>query len=60
LLGVVASDAEMHVDPTALSLHLVDLALAVLLTTSLEREHLRVPGSRCRVASTSRTVIPSA
>ena len=41
-LGVVSPDAEMQLDPAALPLDLVDLALAVLLAARLERQHLRV------------------
>jgi hypothetical protein len=41
---VVSPDTEVQVDAAALSLNLVDLALAVLLTTSLECQHLRILG----------------
>jgi hypothetical protein len=41
-LQVISPDAEMQVDPAAVPLDLVDLTLAVLLTTSLERQHLRI------------------
>jgi hypothetical protein len=42
-LPVVSRDTEVQVDVAALPLDLVDLALAVVLTASLERQHLRVP-----------------
>jgi hypothetical protein len=42
LLEVVSSDAEVQVDPVALPLDLVDLALAVLLTARLEGQQLGV------------------
>jgi len=40
---LVSPDAEMQVHPAALPLDLIDLALAVLLAASLERQHLDVP-----------------
>ena len=43
LLGIGAPDAHVQVDPVTLPLDLIDLALAVLLAASLERQHLRVP-----------------
>ena len=36
----------MQVHPAALSLHLIDLALAVVLTPGLERQQLRIPRKR--------------
>jgi hypothetical protein len=42
-LRIVAPHAEMQVHLAAPALDLVDLALAVLLTPSLERQHLRIP-----------------
>jgi hypothetical protein len=42
LAGVVPAGAEVQVHPAALELELVDLALAVLLTGGLERQHLQV------------------
>src|SRR5215216_7906933 len=47
----------MQVHPAALSLHLIDLALAVVLTPGLERQQLRIPGNVRRAVSKSRTVI---
>jgi hypothetical protein len=49
----------MEVHAAALPLNLVDLAFAVVLAIGLEGEQLGVLGSRCRVASKSRTVIRS-
>jgi hypothetical protein len=43
---LVSSDPEVQIHPAALKLKLVDLALAVVLTASLEREHLGVAGER--------------
>lgn len=40
-LWVVSPDAEVQVDPAALLLHLVNLALAIRLAASLEREQLQ-------------------
>jgi hypothetical protein len=40
----------MEVHPAALPLHLVDLAFAVVLATSLKGEQFRILGSRCSVA----------
>jgi hypothetical protein len=42
LLGLVAAGPEVQVDPAALELELVDLALAVILATGLERQDLQV------------------
>jgi hypothetical protein len=39
---LVAADAEVQVDPAALELQLVNLALAVVLTPGLEGQHLQV------------------
>ena len=41
---LVAAGPEVQVDPAALELELVDLALAVLLAAGLEGEHLQVAG----------------
>jgi hypothetical protein len=41
---LVASGSQVQVDPAALELQLVDLALAVVLATRLEGEHLQVAG----------------
>jgi hypothetical protein len=43
---VVPADAEVQVHPAALPLDLIDLALAVVLTTGLERQQLSVPRER--------------
>jgi hypothetical protein len=40
--GLVAAGAEVQIDPAALEFELVDLTLAVVLTTSLEGEDLQV------------------
>ncbi len=42
--GLVAAGAEVQVDPAALELELVDLALAVVLAAGLEGEDLQVAG----------------
>jgi hypothetical protein len=42
--GLVASGAQVQVDPAALELEFVDLALAVVFIASLEGEHLKVAG----------------
>jgi hypothetical protein len=42
--GLVAAGPQVQVDPAALELELVDLALAVLLTAGLEGEDLQVAG----------------
>jgi hypothetical protein len=43
---VVPVGAQVQVHPAALPLDLVDLALAVVLTTGLERQQLSVPRER--------------
>jgi hypothetical protein len=43
---VVPTDAEVQIHPAALPFDLVDLALAVVLTTGLERQQLSVPRER--------------
>jgi hypothetical protein len=43
-LWLVASGSEVQVDPAALELQLVDLALAVVLAAGLKGEHLEVAG----------------
>jgi hypothetical protein len=47
----------MQVHPAALPLDLIDLALAVVLTTGLERQQLSVRGSVRSAVSMSLTVI---
>jgi hypothetical protein len=39
---LISPDPEVQIDALALPLDLVDLALAELLTASLERQHLRI------------------
>jgi hypothetical protein len=39
---LISPDSEVQIDAVALALDLVDLALAELLTASLERQHLRI------------------
>jgi hypothetical protein len=43
---VVAAGAQVQVDPAALPLDLIDLTLAVVLTTGLKGQQLRVPRKR--------------
>jgi hypothetical protein len=49
--------AEVQGLPAALPLDLIDLALAVVLATSLERERLRVPRKHRRSLSMSPTIM---
>jgi hypothetical protein len=54
---IVAAGPEMQVDPAALELELIDLALAVVLTPSLDASSSASRGSPWRAVSRSRTVI---
>ena len=54
---IVAAGPEMQVDPAALERELIALALAVVLTPSLERQQSCVPREPWRAVSRSRTVI---
>jgi hypothetical protein len=47
----------VQIDPAALELELVDLALAVVFAAGLERQHLQVAGEALELVSKSRTVI---
>jgi hypothetical protein len=47
----------VQIDPVALELELVDLALTVVLAAGLERQQLASRGSRWSVASKSPTVM---
>jgi hypothetical protein len=49
----------VQVDPAALELELVDLALAVVLAPGLEREQLGVAREHLKGSSMSRTVMHS-